>query len=281
LILLLWSNSVMLSLEMLPARHGDCLWLEWGDDQNRYRLLIDGGTSGTYQDLCKRFRDLDLAEREFELLIITHIDADHISGVLKLLEEDDTGTRFKEIWFNGWEHLLPDNIEIQGPVQGERLTALLIPQRDKWNKHFNGQRIAIPHEGTLPKIHLPAGLTLTLMSPMREQLMQLMPEWKREVQKAHLDPRHVEPEMIQELPSNIERFGPGDPKIDALAESPFQTDDSRPNGSSIAVLAEYQEKRLLLAADAHVDVLLYAIERLVGPVGKLHLDAFKLSHHGS
>ena len=32
-----------LTIEMLPARHGDALWLEWGDPDHRHRMLVDGG----------------------------------------------------------------------------------------------------------------------------------------------------------------------------------------------------------------------------------------------
>ena len=39
-------------VEMLPARQGDCLWIEWGDAQHPYRALIDAGTPGTRGKAC-------------------------------------------------------------------------------------------------------------------------------------------------------------------------------------------------------------------------------------
>ena len=33
----------MLRIEMLPAAHGDCLWIEYGSGTNVHRILIDGG----------------------------------------------------------------------------------------------------------------------------------------------------------------------------------------------------------------------------------------------
>ncbi|MCU7876385.1 MAG: MBL fold metallo-hydrolase [Candidatus Thiodiazotropha sp. (ex Lucinoma borealis)] len=86
---------------MLPARHGDCLWIEYGELAAPHRILIDGGTSGTFQDLKKRFEAIPETQREFELLVVTHIDADHISGVLKLLESDLPGVRLNLPQFNG------------------------------------------------------------------------------------------------------------------------------------------------------------------------------------
>lgn len=61
-------------------------------------------------------------------------------------------------------------------------------------------------------------------------------------------------------------------------------DRSVPNGSSIALLAEYDGHRLLLTGDAYAPDLLAGLARLNaerGTQGPLALDAFKLAHHGS
>ncbi len=46
------------------------------------------------------------------------------------------------------------------------------------------------------------------------------------------------------------------------------------------MLAEFEGKRVLLAADAHADVLAPSLKALNGGA-KVELDAFKLAHHGS
>ncbi len=75
----------MLKLEMLPAGHGDCLWIEYGDPGNPRRVLIDGGTKGTYKKALRpKLQTLPDDKRRFELLVVTHIDADHIAGALEL-----------------------------------------------------------------------------------------------------------------------------------------------------------------------------------------------------
>jgi hypothetical protein len=62
-------------------------------------------------------------------------------------------------------------------------------------------------------------------------------------------------------------------------------DTSVANGSSIALLAEFDEHAILLTGDAHADVLAKSITALQQARGrkneKLKLDALKLSHHGS
>ncbi len=70
--------------------------------------------------------------------------------------------------------------------------------------------------------------------------------------------------------------------MNALAAARFKPDRAKPNGASIALLAEYDGRRVLLAADAHAPVVVDALARLPGhPVGRLPLDALKMSHHGS
>ena len=70
----------MLTLEVLPAGHGDCLWIEYGDPASPWRILIDGGAQGTYKRALQS--RLARAKGELELLVITHVDGDHIAGVL-------------------------------------------------------------------------------------------------------------------------------------------------------------------------------------------------------
>ena len=80
----------MLNLEMLPAAHGDCLWIEYGDGKQTRRILIDGGPAHTYPALRARILHLPPDARRFELLVITHIDGDHIEGIVRLLQDAES-----------------------------------------------------------------------------------------------------------------------------------------------------------------------------------------------
>jgi beta-lactamase superfamily II metal-dependent hydrolase len=70
-----------------------------------------------------------------------------------------------------------------------------------------------------------------------------------------------------------------------MAASGPTKDTSVPNLSSIAVLAEFGGRAVLLTGDAHADVLASSIRTLQRRRGRdgerLRLDALKLSHHGS
>lgn len=270
----------MMQLTMLPAGHGDCLLLEYGDEALEHRVLIDGGTSGTWKRLERYLADLAPEQRHFELVMVTHIDADHIAGMLNLLDDQELGIRFDDFWFNGYRHLPQTPLESLGAVQGERLTTQLVEGDLPWNRAFGGKSVRLQEGSGLPQRVLPGGLSLTLLSPDREKLAELRPKWEREVRKAGLDPSlpAAQPPVP---PPTLEALGL--PDVEQLAETPFEPDDSEANGASIAVLVEYQGRRLLLTGDAHADRLIASIRRLNCWMDRprLRLDALKLPHHGS
>jgi hypothetical protein len=59
----------MFSVDMLPAGHGDALWIEYGDRDHPHRVLIDGGTGPTYDVLRARVASLPPDDRRFELMV--------------------------------------------------------------------------------------------------------------------------------------------------------------------------------------------------------------------
>lgn len=262
------------TLEMLPAREGDCLLLSYQDEHaGRHRhVLIDAGRAGTWPDLKARLERIPDDERDFELLVISHVDRDHIEGVLKMLGDDECPVTFKDIWFNGYRHLLED--ESFGPVQGEKLTTLLVEGELPWNVAFDKKAVCIPASGELPVIDLPGGMRLTVVSPNRTKLTDLIEEWVEKCEEAGLDPTKEAPEGIP----GDEPFGAID--VDNEADTDYDPDDGSPNGSSIALLAEYGGKKVLLAADAHIDILSDSLTKL-GNGAPLELDAWKIAHHGS
>lgn len=110
----------MLKLHTIKAKCGDCFILEFGNQQNRKFILIDCGPGPVYEKFLKPFLN-DLGEKvEFELVVNSHCDGDHIDGLLSLLidlekrkngEEVDgiPQINIKELWNNSLEdYLQPD-----------------------------------------------------------------------------------------------------------------------------------------------------------------------------
>ena len=184
----------MFRIEMLPAAHGDCLWIEYGSGQQARRILIDGGPAHSYPALRERILHLPAKERRFELLIITHIDADHIEGVVRLLQDAQAlNCRFERIWFNGREQLNqvfdPAGAPL-GALQGEMLGLLIADYEQRsgqrvWNAGLPDALAAIDRgSGKLPVVDLAGDCRLTLLSPDHERLLDLKDRWREELRKA-------------------------------------------------------------------------------------------------
>lgn len=114
-----------LRIEMLPAKQGDALWIEYGTPDNTRRILIDGGPIGAYKALDEKLKQLPEGDKGVELLVISHVDTDHIEGIIRVLaaKRADWPLMPKDIWFNGWDHMVQS--EILGGREGEFLSALI------------------------------------------------------------------------------------------------------------------------------------------------------------
>jgi hypothetical protein len=78
-------RGAFFDVEMLPAGHGDALWIEYGDGKDCCRWLVDCGTQQTAAHLMKRVEQVPERERELQLFVMSHIDSDHIGGALPFL----------------------------------------------------------------------------------------------------------------------------------------------------------------------------------------------------
>ena len=289
-------------IELLPARHGDCLLLSYGDAARPHRVLIDGGPIGAYGALSARLAALPEDQRELELLVITHVDGDHIEGCLKLLNHPELAT-FRDIWFNGWPHIAqelkePPPAARQAPsdeadshqrsaMQGTEIS-VRIDER-QWNAAFEGAPVFVPATGPLPVRELPGGLRLTLLSPTLDKLVKLRTAWSRALERAEVDPAN-EAALRARLDGRAAYRASGarlrptpDQMMSSAALALGPMDDAVANGSSIAVIAEYAGRRLALLGDAHGPTLAATLGRLAAATGAatLRLDAVKLAHHGS
>jgi hypothetical protein len=272
----------MLRIEMLPASYGDGLWIEYGDPSAPRRVLIDGGLMGDAPKLVARTVTAGAASGgaahgkcRLELLVISHLDADHIGAPLAFLQKLPDHVEIGDIWFNGRKHLPGGTLSFK---HAEEVSALLAARKLPWNQAFRGGPVMIPATGALPVKELAGGATLTLLSPGRAELLTLAKRWDEELGRGGaqgtLGLREAAPRAAKEQNPS----GPLD--VRALAATPFEADATAPNGSSIAFLFEHGGRRVLFGADAHAAVLERSLGRLSGSA-QVSLDAFKIPHHGS
>src|SRR5881396_3490124 len=105
-----------LTLEALQANDGDCFLLHYQPASGALvRVLIDGGSAGIYSSILKPRLDQLRAGKTLRLrmAMVSHIDADHITGILDLfkdLEEqqangEDPFCEIRTLWHNSFQAL--------------------------------------------------------------------------------------------------------------------------------------------------------------------------------
>ena len=291
----------MFRIEMLPAGHGDSLLISYGDPTSPKHILIDGGPYyffankkkkelGKRQTLNRRLAELTQEGSELELMVVTHVDGDHIEAAIRWIGSHPQPIPVQEIWFNGRHHL---DRGWMGIPEGEFLSKLIDSHGIPWNMHFEDGAGAVVCSSTEPVTRtLEGGMKLTVLSPSWPDLDKLRGEWDQVLEEEKLDTD--DPQAILERLEQNKRLRPtpeafgwlgGEEEegVEDWAEAVFKEDATVANGSSIALLAEYEGKAVLLAGDAHPSTLIDSINQLLRQRGnsRLAIDAFKVPHHGS
>lgn len=273
-------------IEMMPAMHGDALLIEYGNDRLR-RLLIDGGPLGAYAGVEKRLAKLPPGDQAIELLVVTHVDTDHVEGIIRLMAMPVGQWPIypREIWFNGWRHI--EEANTLGGREGEMMSALIhYRANDRWNTRFDRKAVRC---GALPgdTVTLDDGMKLILISPDASALADLRDDWKDKLAGWNVDPGDLAAAWDKLVAAN--KFHPGakltlGPKdlTATLLKQLKGIDNSKANCSSIAFIAEFAGKSCMLLGDSSMEVVCPALKRLgYSSLRPLKVDAVKVSHHGS
>ena len=268
-------------LEVFPAQRGDSILVEYGDDNAPKRMLVDGGITRTAREhLVDRLSAMG-DDAHIDCLVITHIDQDHIQGVVELLNTLPPNVSIDRVWFNGEKHL---PFQPQGVNDALALAELLEgAHKSAWDAGTGDEAICLDADGTPWEEELPGGLKLTLLSPDAGKLETLAHEWAKVVEEMGVEDEETIAARVEaqenEFPG-LEPMGTEEVDVTTLAESDFEEDTAAPNGSSIAFPAEYAGKSVVFLADAHPSLVLSSLQKL-SPDAPLQVDCVKLSHHGS
>jgi hypothetical protein len=274
-----------LVIEMLPARHGDCLLVEWGPGKPRHRMLIDAGPGPAYPGISGRLRELGVDR--LDVVVLTHVDADHVEGLILLLNDRELDLAVGEVWYNGSPQLFRD----LGAVQGELLGAVIATRELAWNTTFAGRTIgAGAPDAPLPRISVCGGLSVTVLGPDDGSLDRLRGEWIAACKEAGLTSGSTE-EALQRLrdrpgllPKHTYLAPPPILDVTELANQRQSWDTKVANRSSVVLLLEAGGRSALLAGDATPVALAAGVRRYLAEHehrDRLQVDAFKLPHHGS
>lgn len=278
----------MFELEAVKAMQGDCLLLHWGTAAQPRLALIDGGPATVYRDFLRPRLAALIAARgaplKLDLVMLSHIDDDHINGLLDLckeIEDEDIEVEIGRLWHNSLEGLLDTSLATGGAAQVTASAAADMAghQKDPWMAQVlasvpQGQQLF----GYARKLPKGGGTKLadTMNSPYQPLVRRapgLAPETLKGLKLTVLSPTGDELEALR-LKWKALR------KESATAA---YSDPSPYNLSSIVVLAEFDGKRMLLTGDARGDLVLKGLEDLglLDAKGGIDLDLVKLPHHGS
>ena len=299
---------MIFTLEALKAAYGDALLLHFGTLKAPSVVVIDGGPSGVYRTVLRPRLVALMANKKrlvdgqlpLPLVMVSHIDDDHVNGVLELAKELTDGPGKKPfvvhgLWHNAFDDILGNGatemaaaletavrsilttgvLPASSPLkhthsglvvasvrQGRELR--LAAQAGAWrvNHEFGGKLVRAKAGAAKPiPIGKPGGLTFTVLGPLEPEIQALQEEWE----------------------SEIKRLG----VAKAAARAAEYADDSVFNLSSLVVLAEAKVKggkkrRMLLTGDARGDHILAGLTAAkLMKDGKCHVDLLKLPHHGS
>ena len=275
--------TTAITLDVLPARFGDCLLVECHrTDGPPWRALVDGGPPDCWPQLQARLLEIPENDRRLDLVVVSHIDNDHIAGLIRLFEDFQhavPGLTVGDVWFNGLPQLPdPETGTSRSVAQGMQLMDVLrrpgagapLP----WNEAFGRAAVMTDDAGFAERV-MPGGPTLTVLSPTPKRLTILSRVWARALDQVDRGESSEEPLPPLPLPRLTDLAG--------LAASTTPKDAAAPNGSSIAFLLEHRGASCLLAADAFPAVLGAALFELAGQrqQSSVPVDVFKLPHHGS
>jgi hypothetical protein len=287
----------MFILESLRAKHGDALLLHYGTKKQPKLAVIDAGPGGVYADavhprLMEIREERELADDEplpIELMMVSHLDADHITGILELMRElrdlkdkkEPLPWKIERFWHNAFDDLTDNDdvtvasansalspasvgafLQMEGSNllasvgQGRELRDLVKFFKLDGNKPF-GSIVRYPHAKNPVKL---PGLELTVVGPDDKNLKILQTDWNKKV-KALLEKKDKA----------------------AKAELAAYVDKSVYNLSSIVVYAKADGKTMLLTGDARGDYTLEALRgaKLLKKGKPMTMDLLKLPHHGS
>ena len=303
---------MIFSLDVIRARKGDCLILHYGAKDDPHMVMIDGGPSKVYAphlrpriEQIREARGLeDGTPLVVDLLMVSHVDDDHIRGILDLtgelieseMEQTPPLIQGLGFWHNSFENIIdhtPDELTASfksqfgtASVDGEPPEDLSLDSEtdeDEETVRSTLKVLASIQQGAqlranIDRLGLPINFDEKLIFaagensvPMNNGLTftvvgPMLPELKA------LHKKHQE--WLQDLQKA------GKTPADVLAA---YADKSVPNLSSIVVLAEVEGKTILLTGDALGNKVMQGLE-LVGklkPGGNIHVDVLKVPHHGS
>jgi beta-lactamase superfamily II metal-dependent hydrolase len=274
-----------MKIKFLKADNGDSILLSFNDatEVNR-NILIDGGMpktyfgSGKHGDLYDTVELIKTKGEKIDLLILTHIDGDHIGGLKKWFEKDkDAFDIIEKVWFNSGRSIAKyfeevENKELIEELEIFKTLETSVPQAivfEDYIEQFNVWDKSIVKGGETVNQN---GVEIKLLSPNNKALKKLLKEYKKP--KYNYQTSGASTDWKTSIKDFIEE--------ENQASYKFKEDGSIANGSSIAFLLTFESKNYLFLGDAHPSIIINSLKGMnCTKDNPIPVEFLKVSHHGS
>lgn len=261
-----------MEIHMLTSGAGDCFFIHYLHEGIGRNIWVDGGLGSTYRAIKKKLAEIKARNEVIDLLVITHIDSDHIRGVLKFFADDSIDhTIIKRVLFN-CASIISGFLQV--PLECERET--LMKDGSTACSFSEGTTLeqVLRNLGLLERLPIQTGdivrlpgANLYILSPDKESLKKLNQNWEKE--SAYGD-TVCSVQNDYHLP------------FSKLKDNLFQPDTRPANQASIAFLLEQDDKKVLMLADSNPEVIVESLHKMkYNEENRLRVDYVKLAHHGS
>lgn len=277
-----------MDIKFLKANNGDSILISIIDSENNDRnILIDGGIKKTYKtdrgskgkpefgELKTVIDTIRNNDKYIDLLIITHIDEDHIGGIIKWFDDDENAFKLiKEVWFNSGKGIATflkqsENNDLEHLINPDKTTLTSINQGIDFSKYITEKGILFTDiilQGNELKRF---GYDFKILSPNKTKLELLLKEWKIKEPNLNTASKPKPNDYAKTIKEH-------------LANDIFLEDNAYPNGSSIAFILSKEEDNFLFLGDSHPSVIVEGLDKFnYSPDNKLIAKFVKVSHHGS
>lgn len=206
-------GAFLIQIKMFKANEGDALLVSFGGNK-QYNIMIDMGLDVTYFNHIKpELEKIKQMGRKLDLLVITHIDEDHILGGLEFLKENGQNgeiVKVDEVWHNTYRHLqfekekidklsIQQKRNVEGIImsnrpkvskqsgskdisvkQGISFGGYIICNKNKWNERFG--KGVVTSKIKQNYIDLNENIRILVLSPDENKLKALAKKWLRDLE---------------------------------------------------------------------------------------------------
>jgi hypothetical protein len=289
----------MIRLEALNAKHGDALLLHYKTGAKQRLWIIDGGPAGTWNGVLRpRLEELkgDGDQLIVDLAMVSHVDEDHVTGMEQMTRglarnaaNAASFLEFRRFWHNSFADLVGSEASFKqgmaslAAAQGAATAAMA---SDSSNVQLGGATLshrreiavlASINQGRELRNHIEL-LQLSGNEPFGDTLSSK--SGRKKIDEANVT-------VVGPIKSRLDVFrqkweeATGKP---AALAGLFREDldESPTNLSSIVMLVEVGNRKILLTGDARGDDVLDGFKDAnLGNKLPMKLDILKMPHHGS